>query len=527
MAGVVTTRTSLIDTVKCQGPHEYYSCGGACDNVCATLSQQNQTNCPIINIKCNEKCYCEKQYARDSNGVCIPISSCPPSCNGDPNAEPGCCGQTCANYDPKKTPICNKHCTKDACQCKKGYVLDEVSGKCVLPKNCLCDPQPVQNRTSDEAALQTLSQGVNIFCFKFFQQALKAKSGQNVIMSPWSVQIPLAQLAIAAESETLKQLLASLNLANKDQIRQAFPLLLDTLKGSDGVTFDKAVRLYINDEFPLLEEYIAISEKVFNATAENVNCRDSTGTANKINKDVESVTNNRIKNLISPDVINDLTRLILVNAIYFKGTWKKQFNVNNTKEQNFYTYDKRTVPVQMMNIETTLEYTKDNTLNAQIVRLTYTDEEYSLVVILPNEKYGFDKTASSLNAETVKAALGNLYKTKVNLYLPKMEINADFELIPILQNLGIVDIFDAAKSNLKGILKIFEPLYVTAAKQKAFFQANEQGTEAAAATAFVVGVTSVQLPPPEKPVVRCDHPFLFIIYIKNSPVFIGAHLSDK
>ncbi|KAI5645184.1 trypsin inhibitor like cysteine rich domain-containing protein [Phthorimaea operculella] len=477
----------------CKGPNESYACGGACDNVCATLSQQNQTNCPIINVKCNDMCYCDKDYARDSNGTCIPISSCPPSCNGDPNAqpgccgqtcstydpnkttvcnklctrdacqckkgyaldeksgkcvlpkncpsagcngdpnaEPGCCGQTCSSYDPNKTPVCNKLCTKDACQCKKGYALDEASGKCVLPKNCppstscnvneeystctqgscrqqecsrkgqpvpcpaiaegdcikgcvckneylrlkngtcvhesLCpttDAQPTQNGTSDDAALQALTEGVNIFSFKFFLEALKAKKGQNSIMSPFSAMIPMAQLGLAAENETKNQLLASLNLANKDQIRQAFPLLLDALKGSDGITFNKALRIYVSDDYPLLEEYIIESNKTFNATPENVNCRDSAGTANKINKWVEANTNNRIKDLISPDVINDLTRLILVNAIYFKGTWKKQFNVNDTKEQDFYTYDKRIVPVQMMFIETILEYANDAILNAQ------------------------------------------------------------------------------------------------------------------------------------------------------------------
>ncbi|KAI5645185.1 serpin (serine protease inhibitor) domain-containing protein [Phthorimaea operculella] len=127
----------------------------------------------------------------------------------------------------------------------------------------------------------------------------------------------------------------------------------------------------------------------------------------------------------------------------------------------------------------------------------------------------------------MKAALGKLYKTKVKVFLPRMEINADFELIPILQKLGIINIFDAGKSDIRNILKKFEPLYVTAAKQKAFFQCNEQGTEAAAATAIVGGATSSIDPPPEKPTVRCDHPFLFIIYIKKYPVFIGANLIDK
>ncbi|CAH0627260.1 unnamed protein product [Chrysodeixis includens] len=124
--------------LKCTGPNEYFSCGGACDNVCATLSQQNQTNCPIVNIKCNPMCYCEKGYARDNNNTCVPIDKCPVSCGGDPNAKPGCgvnCGRHCSNYN-KGPGICPLICKVGGCDCKDGFVFDDNLKKCVLPQDC-------------------------------------------------------------------------------------------------------------------------------------------------------------------------------------------------------------------------------------------------------------------------------------------------------------------------------------------------------------------------------------------------------
>nr|QZP43462.1 zonadhesin-like protein 1 [Pseudoips prasinana] len=188
--------------LKCNGPNEYYSCGGACDNVCETLSQQNQTHCPIVNVKCNPMCYCNKGYARNASNICIPINQCPkpqcgvneiyeecpdalctpqycselgfpqpcpdipdrcpgppgcvcangyvrnkkgrcipkancPSCGGDPNAVSGCgvCQKRCSNYNKGPIP-CPRICLINACNCRKGFVLDDNTGKCVRPEKC-------------------------------------------------------------------------------------------------------------------------------------------------------------------------------------------------------------------------------------------------------------------------------------------------------------------------------------------------------------------------------------------------------
>ncbi|CAH1644195.1 unnamed protein product [Spodoptera littoralis] len=132
------------DCLKCTNPYEYFTCG-TCDNVCSTLSQQNQTNCPIKYKKCIPQCYCLKDYARDDNGICIPIKQCNVSCKGDPNAIPGCgnyCGRRCSDY--KKGDLkCPIGCYLGGCACKQSYVYDDNKKKCVLPKNCTptCGPK--------------------------------------------------------------------------------------------------------------------------------------------------------------------------------------------------------------------------------------------------------------------------------------------------------------------------------------------------------------------------------------------------
>nr|WDD44669.1 zonadhesin 1 [Ephestia kuehniella] len=134
------------ECLQCKGEHEFFSCGPECDNVCATLDKQNRTNCPIINIQCNKKCYCEDGYARDENNTCIPIDQCKPepeSCKGDPNAKPGCgvnCGRLCSNYKIGHQIGCPAICYPDGCDCKEGYVLDTTCGKCVLPDQCPSSP---------------------------------------------------------------------------------------------------------------------------------------------------------------------------------------------------------------------------------------------------------------------------------------------------------------------------------------------------------------------------------------------------
>ncbi|KAJ0180001.1 hypothetical protein K1T71_004592 [Dendrolimus kikuchii] len=123
---------------KCSGPHEYFSCGVFCDNVCETLKEQNQTNCPIETFVCVKQCYCEKDYARAANGTCIPIPDCEISCNGDPNAQPGCgtyCNRRCSDIG-KEPQACITLCKENACDCKDGFFLNEVTGKCVRAEDC-------------------------------------------------------------------------------------------------------------------------------------------------------------------------------------------------------------------------------------------------------------------------------------------------------------------------------------------------------------------------------------------------------
>lgn len=126
----------LEDCPKCKGPNEFFSCGSPCDTECATLGEI----CPIVNIKCTERCYCKEGFARNSAGVCIPVNDCPPrQCKDDPNAIIVPCGDpcplTCENKDDPGPRPCAAICIVNGCKCKDGYVKDKA-GKCTLAKNC-------------------------------------------------------------------------------------------------------------------------------------------------------------------------------------------------------------------------------------------------------------------------------------------------------------------------------------------------------------------------------------------------------
>jgi serpin B len=240
-----------------------------------------------------------------------------------------------------------------------------------------------------------------------------------------------------------------------------------------------------------------------------------------INSWVEKQTRDKIKNLIQKGVLNSMTRLVLTNAIYFKGNWARQFEEDKTRESPFTLISGEEVNVPMMN--QTAEFNYMETEDFQGLELPYVDDELSMIILLPRKVDELSSLEEMLSLEKFSGWLGKLRKRKVIVSVPKFNMTCQFSLADVLRQMGMKDAFSGAAdfSGMNGK----RDLFISAVIHKAYVDVNEEGTEAAAATAVVVGMTAVR---PEKiPVFRADHPFLFLIRDNKSGsiLFIGRTMN--
>jgi len=235
---------------------------------------------------------------------------------------------------------------------------------------------------------------------------------------------------------------------------------------------------------------------------------------------VERKTNDKIKDLIKPGVLDALTRLVLTNAIYFKGDWAIQFDRGKTKDAPFMISADKKVNVPMMYLKENFKYWADKDL--QVIELPYKGEHLSMIVLLPREVDSLSELEKKLTLENLNSWLQKLRKQEMMVYLPKFKMTSGFELAEILAAMGMpAAFFGADFSGMNGR----KDLSISNVIHKAFVEVNEEGTEAAAATAVIMERVAMSI----EPVFRADHPFVFIIKDNRSGsiLFMGRVSNPK
>jgi len=301
--------------------------------------------------------------------------------------------------------------------------------------------------------------------------------------------------------------------------------------------------LWPQQDYKLLPEYLSLIEKYYEGSITPVDYKlNPVAAAGMINKWVEEKTQDKIKNIISPGSLNPDTRLVLVNAIYFKGTWELPFKPDQTKDAPFYVSPDKEIQAPTMHQEKSFRYAESESL--QILAMPYGQEfsqdpstrrikrypnRLSLIVLLPKETHGLKKLETQLSAENLTQWRSQLRGRPVILYLPRFKMTSTFSMAKTLTAMGMNDAFSKIKANFSGINGIEggdEGLCINAVLHKAFVDVNEKGTEAAAAT--MVHMTMMgyggDAPPPPPPVIfRADHPFIFLIQedTTGSILFMG------
>lgn len=290
-------------------------------------------------------------------------------------------------------------------------------------------------------------------------------------------------------------------------------------KGDKKYKLSTANALWSQKDYPFLGEYFGVIEKYYGGKATNLDFKGETEKSRiTINQWVEEQTNNKIKDLIPPGAITTDTRLVLTNAIYFKGEWILQFDKKNTTEEDFRASPGNTVKVQMMRLtgdDAKFNYTETEDL--QVLEMPYAGKELSMIVLLPkgDDLGGLE---NSISAEKLAEWKAGLREQRVDVYMPKFKFETKYFMARDLKEMGMPTAFsdDADFSGMTGKkdLKIDEVIH------QAFVEVNEEGTEAAAATGVVMTkIISVPL----IPIFRADHPFIFIIQQKETGniLFLG------
>ncbi|XP_050986640.1 leukocyte elastase inhibitor-like [Labeo rohita] len=317
----------------------------------------------------------------------------------------------------------------------------------------------------------------------------------------------------------------------EDQIHSSFNKLMSELN-KPGVPYalSLANRLYGEQSYQFVEKFLNDAKRYYEAGLEKVDFKKKSDAARvDINKWVEKKTQDKIKDLLPQGSIDAMTKLVLVNAIYFKGNWEKKFPKEATNDGQFKLNKTRTKPVKMMYQESKFPLASIPEMNSQVLELPYVGKNLSMLIILPNEiqdeTTGLQKLEKALTYEKLMEWTRReiMHQEEVQVSLPRFKMEQTYDMKSLLISMGMEDVFDGQKVNLSG-MSPNNDLVVSKVIHKAFVEVNEEGTEAAAATGIVISTLSMPSPPKT---FNADHPFLFFIRHNpsNSILFYGRFCS--
>ena len=367
---------------------------------------------------------------------------------------------------------------------------------------------------SRDTALANRAFGLDLY------RILAAKPG-NVFISPVSLAGAFGPVAAGARAETRDAIGQVLRFPPSDaELHPKLGALLRSLESeSDGARVSIANGLWLMQGYRVNPAFVATAKDSYGAEVETLDFTNGAASAARINAWVERETNNRIRNLIAPASLVELTRVVVTNAVHFLGDWVQPFSTSRTRTEPFHLAGGGTREVPMMSSNRHTRYTEAGSV--ELLELPYKGGRLAMVVILPKTRGGLAAVEASLGDEQLGRWLQQLdsadYRSLL-VQLPKVEIDSSYQLNGPLQAMGMGIAFDPARANFRGIAEI-ERLFISQVVHKTFLRVDEKGTEAGAATAVEIQAESSA----EPPTFRADHPFLVLIRDKPSGavLFLG------
>ena len=390
-------------------------------------------------------------------------------------------------------------------------------------------------RANDAAATpeatESLANASNQFGFEFYD-CLNDGAGGNIFFSPYSIAAAYAMLYEGAKGQTADEIRAVFHFPQNDTARRAnFAYLYNRLNlDNQGYTLNTADAAWVQEDYPILKEYLDIVKDYYMGNATNLDFKKATEAARQtINKWVEDHTGGRIKELVKPDEIDSYTAFVLTNAIYFKGDWQIQFDSAKTAQKDFHLASGATVKVPMMAMDskdakfnfldrTNQGYQEDQ---LKLLELPYKGENVSMFFLLPK-----DNDLSALERSLTPEKLSNWQNAMekeggLDIQLPKFKMDCRYDLKKILKEMGMPSAFSSTDADFSGIDGNHNNIYISSSAHQANIEVNEKGTEAAAATHVTGTYAGIS------PSFVADHPFIFLIQDKaTGTILFMGRVSD-
>ncbi|NXW44333.1 SPB10 protein, partial [Nyctiprogne leucopyga] len=408
--------------------------------------------------------------------------------------------------------------------------------------------------------MELVSTSVGKFTVDLFNKLNETNKGKNIFFSPWSISSALSLTYLGAKGNTATEMAEVLHFAQAagaegsssvarpsrgrpkrrkmdpehkqaEDIHSGFKLLLTAINKPRNIYLLKSAnRIYVEKTFPLLPRYLQLSKNYYKTEPQKVNFKTAPEQSRKeINTWVEKQTEGKIKNLLgSRDVLNT-TKLVLVNAIYFKAEWEVKFQAGKTDLQPFRLSKNKTKPVKMMYMRDTFPVLIVETMNFKIIELPYVKRELSMFILLPDDikdsTTGLEQLERELTYEKLSEWTDSkkMTETLVDLYLPKFTMEERYDLSDNLIAMGMHSAF-SSNADFSAMAEKGDVL-ISKVFHKSFVAVDEKGTEAAAATAVIVELTSAPISHVLK--FKADHPFHFFIRHNKSKsiLFFGRFCS--
>lgn len=366
-----------------------------------------------------------------------------------------------------------------------------------------------------DATRDKLSADNSEFAFNLME-TIRAGDEGNIFFSPHSISIALAMAYAGADGATKEQLQQALNFTlPPEELHPAFNSLDQELasrseknlpqEAGDPPTLNIVNAIWGQQDYPFAPDYLDTLALNYGAGLQAVDFKANPDQIRKnINQWVEDQTNERIKDLLAEGTVDESTRLVLTNAIYFLAGWQTPFSEYATKDETFYLPGGEEVETPLMDVTDYFQFYTDDSTNA--VLLPYVGQELSFIALQPADADDFTTWEEQLDQDQLAAIIDGLSRANGRVVLPRFESGGDYELIPLFASLGWTDL-----SNLDAMTEgnLIERLEISEIVHKSFIKLDEEGTEAAAATA--IGVRTTSLPMVEYEL-RFDRPFYYVIY---------------
>ncbi len=357
------------------------------------------------------------------------------------------------------------------------------------------------------------------FAYDFYKQ-INDQEG-NIVFSPLSISLATAMVYAGAEGNTETEIKKLLHIDQPEaQYHSAYLQVLLALNSSfrkSGNSLYVANSIWGQKDHPFQQPFLNVLENQYRAPMREVDYITAPGKAtDAVNEWVREKTKNKIPSLMSPDMIDEGTRLVLANAIYLKGLWQSRFHTINTRSMLFHVTPDKSIKVPMMYQQEDFRYMEDK--QVQVIDLPFRGGKLGMAIILPKEDIALSEVETLLTAKNVDGWLSKLSAEDVKVYLPRFKVKTTIPLIEELESMGMKDAFDGKKADFSAMDGPDSLLFIAAAIHKAGIEVDEKGTTAYAATAYAGSFGM-----PREYIFNANRPFIFMIVerVTGTILFLG------